>query len=179
MSCNMWSQTWRSPILSSILNISSCKLTWMSGTKHHLQSILLRTPSLLHVYVGWPQGNLQSFQAPPTCSTSWPLLPALCSVWHHSRWAGRVPGLSANLNDGRTLVALGRAPGWDGYQQKRWHFMGIEWGWTVWTNGESYLHHLPLPAKYLGFDGDWHFMEIWWDISNNYGYSNGSIWWWS
>ena len=91
MSCNMWSQTWRSPIVSSILNISSCKLTWMSGTKHHLQSILLRTPSLLHVYVGWPQGNLQGFQAPPTCSTSWPLLPALCSVWHHSRWAGRVP----------------------------------------------------------------------------------------
>ena len=122
MSCNMWSQTWRSPIVSSILNISSCKLTWMSGTKHHLQSILLRTPSLLHVYVGWPQGNLQGFQAPPTCSTSWPLLPALCSVWHHSRWAGRVPRLSANLNDGRTLVALGRAPGWDGYQQKRGAF---------------------------------------------------------
>ena len=38
------------------------------------------------------------------------------------------PGLSANLNDGRTLVALGRAPGWDGYQQKRGHFIGIEWG---------------------------------------------------
>lgn len=136
MSCNMWSQTWRSPSLSSILNISSCKLTWMSGTKHHLQSILLRTPWLLHVYVGWPQGNLQGFQAPPTCSTSWPLLPALCSVWHHSRWANRLPRAQGTSQRWPYPCSPGTCTRM-AWISKRGHFMGIEWGWTVWTNGES------------------------------------------